>query len=100
MSIRAECARDFGVPIATHDYIAGGFTANTRTSWWVCGHGDRGGYAGKGKHLESEDILAAVIAHFEDAGLWPLYQCLLHPLLNLHPYIKAWCDCSTLCWYN
>ena len=26
---RAECARDFGVPIIMHDYLTGGFTANT-----------------------------------------------------------------------
>ena len=26
---RAEAARDFGVPIVMHDYITGGFTANT-----------------------------------------------------------------------
>ena len=29
MLIRAECARDFGVPIVMHDYLTGGFTANT-----------------------------------------------------------------------
>ena len=29
---RAECANDFGVPIIMHDYITGGFTANTSLS--------------------------------------------------------------------
>jgi len=36
---RAACAKDFGVPIIMHDYLTGGFTANTSLSNYCRDHG-------------------------------------------------------------
>ena len=36
---RAQVAKDFGVPIVMHDYLTGGFTANTSLSHWCRDNG-------------------------------------------------------------
>jgi len=46
---------------------------------------------GRTTNLEGEDVLTAIIAHFEDTGLRSLYQCLLHLLLHLQPCPPALC---------
>ena len=39
MLFRAETAKMLGVPIVMHDYITGGFTANTSLAWYCRQHG-------------------------------------------------------------
>jgi ribulose-bisphosphate carboxylase large chain len=36
---RAQCAKEFGVPIIMHDYLTGGFTSNTSLSLYCRDHG-------------------------------------------------------------
>ena len=36
---RAECAKELGVPIVMHDYLTGGFTANTSLSHYCRDNG-------------------------------------------------------------
>ena len=39
MLVRAQVAKEFGVPIVMHDYLTGGLTANTSLALYCCDHG-------------------------------------------------------------